>query len=116
MASSRIFQVLVALSALAGAVGSLVAVSRWAPDAAVTFPSREQVLERAFEDAEALGYRVAGRPRLGLSAGSRAVTSLADLQVLVENQPNVELRRRLLAAAPPIRLGVRFFDARSPGG
>ena len=36
---------------------------------------------------------------------------IINLQVLVENQPNVELRRRLLTAAPPIRLGVRFFDA-----
>ena len=103
--------VLIAVSAIAGVVVSVIAVSRWAPDAAVVLPSRNAVLERAFNDAETLGYQVAGRPRLELSAGSRAVTSLADLQVLVENQPNVELRRRLLAAAPPVRLGVRFFDA-----
>ncbi|MEM7351220.1 MAG: SpoIIE family protein phosphatase [Acidobacteriota bacterium] len=102
---------LLAVVALAGTVVSCIAMSRWAPDAAVAFPSREAAVSRAFEDAEALGYRVAGKPRLQLSAGSRAVTSLADLQVLVENQPNVELRRRLLQAAPPIRLGVRFYDA-----
>ncbi len=102
---------LIGALALAGAVVSWIAVSRFTPEAAVIFPSREQVLDRAFEDAQTLGYRVAGKPRLGLSAGSRAVTSLADIQVLVENQPNAELRRRLLAAAPPIRLGVRFFDA-----
>ncbi len=109
--SSRVLHGLIAVLAIAGAVVSWIAVSRWSPDAAVAFPSREEVLERAFDDAKILGYRVAGKPRLELSAGSRAVTSLADLQVLVENQPNVELRRRLLAAAPPIRLGVRFFDA-----
>ncbi len=102
---------LIAVAALAGVAVSWVAADRWTPDAAVAFPDREAVLERAFDDAQTLGYRISGKPRLELSAGSRAVSSLADLQVLVENQPNVELRRRLLAAAPPIRLGVRFFDA-----
>ncbi len=102
---------LLTLLALAGIVVSVLAVSRWAPDAAVSFPSTDAVLARAFDDAEALGYRVGGQPRLELSAGSRAVSSLADLQILVENQPNVELRRRLLRAAPPIRVGARFFDA-----
>ena len=109
--SSRTVQGLIALLALAGVMLSSIAVSHWAPDAAVVFPSREEVLERAAKDAEMLGYRVAGKPRLELSAGSRAATSLADIQILVENQPNAELRRRLLTAAPPIRLGVRFFDA-----
>ncbi len=107
----RLLQALIALLALAGAAVSFVAAHRWTPDAAVAFPSRQQVLDRAFEDAATLGYRVAGTPKLELSAGSRAVSSLADVQVLVENQPNVELRRRLLDAAPPIRLGARFFDA-----
>ena len=108
---SRLMHGLIAILALAGVAVSVVAVSRWTPDAAVDFPSRRQVLERAFDDAQQLGYRVAGKPRIELSAGSRTMTSLADVQVLVENQPNVELRRRLLAAAPPIRLGARFFGA-----
>ncbi len=108
---SRILRASIAVLALAGAVVSIVAVDRWTPDAAVAFPSSERVLARAVEDAAALGYRVRGKPRLGLSAGSRTISSLADVQVLVENQPNADLRRRLLVAAPPIRLGVRFYEA-----
>ncbi len=106
----RFMSWLIAATAVAGAAVSWVAAERWTPESVVRFPDRAAVLARASGDAETLGYRV-GKPRLGLSAGSRAFSSLADLQVLVENQPNVELRRRLLAAAPPIRLGVRFFDA-----
>ncbi len=108
---SRVLRASIAALALAGVVVGAVAVDRWSPDAAVVFPTGEQVLARAVDDAAALGYRVRGKPRLQLSAGSRTVSSLADVQVLVENQPNADLRRRLLAAAPPIRLGVRFFGA-----
>lgn len=100
--------------ALAGALVSWRAMTHWTPDAAVDIPRRGQVLERAFEDAEKLGYRVGDRLSLSLSAGSRVISSLNDQQILVENEPDIALRRRLRRAAPPIRLGVRFFDAIGP--
>lgn len=106
------------LAALA-AVGLLLvaqAVGSWAPDAFIDPPTREMVLERAFLDAERLGCRVVDQPSLEISAGMRVWSTAAEVQELSEQEPEREVRRRLLAAAPPVRLSARFFQVVGPEG
>ena len=70
----------------------------------------------ALADAHALGYKVKGAHRPGLTAGSRSYMTSSDVDVLRERIDDPQERRRLLEAVPPLRLGVRFWDARGPDG
>lgn len=102
-----------------GAIGMAlvwVAVSRWAPDAFIELPDREAVLERAYLDAERLGCRVVDRPSLEISAGLRLSSTAAEVMALSEQEPNRATRRRLWAAAPPVRFSARFFQVVGPEG
>lgn len=106
---------LLAVLAAAGLATSVWMMDR-APDGAVSFPDGEAALLRAYRDAERLGYRPGEKRYLALAAGSRALSSVSDIQVLTEKQPDGAVRRRLLRQAPPIRLGVRFYDSVGPEG
>ncbi len=106
---------LLAVLAAAGLVVSVLMMER-APDGAVAFPASAAALERAYRDAELLGYHPGEKRYLSITAGSRALSSVSDIQVLTEGHQDPGLRRRLLRQAPPIRLGVRFYESVGPEG
>ena len=97
--------------ALVGLAATGAAVTRWAPEAGVVPGDRDRVARQAVADAAALGFRVEGRRRPGLTAGPRPYPTSSDVQVLRERVADPAERRRRLAMAPPLRLGVRFWNA-----
>lgn len=102
--------------ALLGLALTLAAVSRWSPEASIRMPDRAEVSRQAVADAKALGYRVDGPRKPLLSAGPRAYLTSTDVAVLREEVDDPAKRRGLLAAAPPVRMGVRFWGAVGPDG
>ena len=107
---------LFALVAVVGLVVTGLSMTRWAPESFTRLPDEPRVLARAAADSQALAYRVSGEPQITVSHGLRLYHSTSDVAVLTENVADPELRRRLLERIPPVRLGARYWRARSPEG
>ncbi len=88
----------------------------WAPEATTVLADPEAVARRAVADAESFGYRVGKPDEPQLTLGPRFYPAATDVRVLHERVADHEERLRLLAAAPPLRIGVRFWDAVGPDG
>ncbi|MCZ6507123.1 MAG: hypothetical protein O7A04_03605, partial [Acidobacteria bacterium] len=102
---------LFAAFALVGLALTVVAVSWWSPEGTIELADPGQVARQALADAQALGFRVEKQRFPELTMGSRAYATNTDVRVLLEQVADPAERRRLLAAVPPVRLGVRFWDA-----
>lgn len=100
--------------ALLGLFLTFEAVSTWAPDALLEPADRTQVIATAKAQAEALGCRISSDPKLQVSAGLRMTPTVGELRALVRRTRDPDERRRRMALAPPLRLGVRFSEALCP--
>jgi hypothetical protein len=107
---------LIGALAAVGLALALAATSWWVPEAQVRIADRAETERSAAADAEALGYRVDRVRKPDLVIGPRFYSTSADVAALREQVDEPEVRRRLLAAAPPLRLGVRFWDVVGPDG
>ncbi|MFQ5528044.1 MAG: PP2C family protein-serine/threonine phosphatase [Thermoanaerobaculia bacterium] len=97
--------------AVFGLALTAAAVSWWSPEATTLLTDTEAVARRAVADAESLRFQVGdpGRPRI--SSGPRFYPAATDIRVAQEQVADPDERRLLMAAAPTLRMGVKFWDA-----
>ena len=99
-----------------GVVATYLAVRSWVPDSEFELPSRADVEARALRDAEDIGYRVDGSPRIQVTAGSRLFLPIKPFEALVREEPDAAARLRRIRQASPVRLAARFRTAIGPNG